>query len=75
MSDQPTYSNQTLVRRAHCAFCGGLGKDLQVEDVITPLGTRYRIPVSHKACKESALSLSLDGPAQPRTRKQKGAHE
>lgn len=47
------------VRHAHCSFCGGKGTDEKAETVITPLGTRYRIPLSHATCKRSALSLSL----------------
>jgi hypothetical protein len=71
---------QEPVRRAHCDYCGGLGADLQAEVVITPIGTRYRIPLSHESCKRSALSLSLflgePAPAVAKRRSRKGvAHE
>jgi hypothetical protein len=69
------------VRRAHCSFCGGLGADNKAETVITPIGTRYRIPLSHASCKQSvlslslSLSLSLDEPrrAAKKARRKKGA--
>ncbi len=46
------------VRRAHCTYCDGKGSDLQFEWVKSPLGTSYRIPLSHTSCKQSVLSLS-----------------
>lgn len=46
-------------RRAHCQYCKGKGPDMMTELVKSPLGITYRIPVSHTACKQSVLSLSL----------------
>lgn len=46
-------------RRAHCQYCNGKGSDMQTELVKSPLGITYRVPITHKACKESVLSLSL----------------
>lgn len=48
-------------RHAHCSFCGGKGKDSEVELVESKAGIRYRVPKSHTACKVSILSLSLLG--------------
>ena len=60
MSDLPfiTQTEQT-VRRAHCEFCDGRGDSLKAETVRSPIGTGYRIPLSHTSCKQSVLSLSL----------------
>jgi hypothetical protein len=47
-------------RHAHCTFCGGKGANLSAETVISPVtGAHYRVPLSHEACKQSILSLSL----------------
>lgn len=46
-------------RRAHCQYCKGRGTDLRTELVESPLGITYRIPLTHTACKQSVLSLSL----------------
>lgn len=58
MNELPIITIEKPKRRAHCSFCGGKGADLQAETVISPIGTRYRIPLSHSGCKRSALSLS-----------------
>lgn len=55
----PIVTQTEPVRRAHCQYCGGKGTDLQAELVVSPIGTRYRIPLSHATCKSSVLSLSL----------------
>lgn len=54
-----TITQQTQVRHAHCTFCGGKGADLRAEIVTSPIGRRFRVPVSHRSCKQSILSLSL----------------
>lgn len=59
MNDLPAVTQSMLVRRAHCTYCGGKGTDMQAEWVESPIGTRYRIPLSHATCKKSVLSLSL----------------
>lgn len=46
-------------KRAHCTFCGGLGANMEAENVWSKTGTRYRVPKSHTSCKTSILSLSL----------------
>jgi hypothetical protein len=61
MDTKSTNQNDEPVRHAHCSFCGGKGPDMQAEKVVSAIGTVYRIPLSHTACKESALSLSLLG--------------
>lgn len=70
MTPLPVITVQEPKRRAHCTYCGGKGADLQSEWVESPLGTRYRIPLSHPTCKRSVLSLSLSldpipKPAEP----------
>jgi len=45
--------------RPHCKYCGGLGQPGEkAQTITTPLGTHYRVPVSHTSCAAS-LSLSL----------------
>jgi hypothetical protein len=46
-------------RNAHCTFCGGRGIGMDVELVESKIGSRYRVPKSHEACKATILSLSL----------------
>lgn len=52
---------EEIARHARCSFCGGKGVGLEVELVESKAGTRYRVPKSHTACKQSILSLSLLG--------------
>lgn len=51
---------EETTRRAHCQYCKGRGPDMQTELVESPLGISYRIQVTHTACKQSILFLSLD---------------
>lgn len=50
---------EEIERHAHCSFCGGKGAGIDVDLVESKAGTRYRVPKSHTACKQSILSLSL----------------
>jgi hypothetical protein len=59
MNELPVITQVEKVRRAHCTYCEGKGSDMQFEWVKSPLGTSYRIPLSHTQCKQSVLSLSL----------------
>lgn len=47
-------------RHAHCSFCGGKGKDSEVELVESKAGIRYRCRSrTHLAKRLFSLSLSL----------------